>query len=76
MKLSLIVPCYNEADNVTLFRDTVMEAFSGCGYDYEIIFIDDGNVIDVGTHIELYNRCKDYKNMVELQRITALEADI
>ena len=41
-----------------------------------IIFIDDGNVIDVGTHIELYNRCKDYKNMVELQRITALEADI
>jgi len=43
MKLSLIVPCYNEADNVTLFRDTVMEAFSGCGYDYEIIFIDDGS---------------------------------
>ncbi len=42
----------------------------------KIIFIDDGNVIDVGTHIELYNRCKDYKNMVELQRITALEADI
>ena len=42
----------------------------------KIIFIDDGNVIDVGTHIELYNRCKDYKNRVELQRITALEADI
>ena len=43
MKLSLIVPCYNEAENVTLFRDAVMEAFSGCGYDYEIIFIDDGS---------------------------------
>jgi len=43
MKLSLVVPCYNEAENVALFQDAVIQAFDGCGYDYEIIFIDDGS---------------------------------
>lgn len=43
MKLSLVVPCYNEADNVALFRDAVISAFDGCGYDYEIVFVDDGS---------------------------------
>ena len=43
MKLSLVVPCYNEAENVALFQDAVIEAFRDCGYDYEIIFIDDGS---------------------------------
>lgn len=43
MKLSLVVPCYNEAESVALFQDAVIEAFSDCGYDYEIIFVDDGS---------------------------------
>ena len=43
MKLSLVVPCYNEAENVAAFQDAVIEAFAGCGYDYEIVFIDDGS---------------------------------
>lgn len=43
MKLSLIVPCYNEAENVQPFQDAVISAFDGCGYDYEIVFIDDGS---------------------------------
>lgn len=43
MKLSLIVPCYNEAENVAPFREAVISAFDGCGYDYEIIFVNDGS---------------------------------
>ena len=43
MKLSLVVPCYNEAENVFAFQDAVMEAFQACDYDYEIIFVDDGS---------------------------------
>ena len=43
MKLSLVVPCYNEAENVGLFQEAVMTAFDGCGYDYEIIFVNDGS---------------------------------
>ena len=43
MKLSLVVPCYNEAANVALFQEAVMSTFDGCGYDYEIVFVDDGS---------------------------------
>ncbi|MBQ7331586.1 MAG: glycosyltransferase family 2 protein [Oscillospiraceae bacterium] len=43
MKLSLVVPCYNEAENVAAFQEAVISAFQGCGYDYEIVFIDDGS---------------------------------
>ena len=43
MKLSLVVPCYNEAESVNAFQEAVIGAFDGCGYDYEIIFVDDGS---------------------------------
>ena len=43
MKLSFVVPCYNEAENVAPFQDAVIAAFENCGYDYEIIFVDDGS---------------------------------
>ena len=40
----------------------------------KIIFIDDGKIIDVGPHAVLIERCKDYRNMVELQRLNDLES--
>ena len=43
MKLSLVAPCYNEAENVSAFQDAVIAAFEGCGYDYEIVVVDDGS---------------------------------
>ena len=43
MKLSLVVPCYNEEDNVAVFLEETMAAFDGCGYDYEIVFVNDGS---------------------------------
>ncbi len=43
MKLSLIVPCFNEAENVELFQKEVIKAFQGCGYSFEIIYVDDGS---------------------------------
>ena len=35
----------------------------------KIAFIDDGRVVDVGTHDELVLRCPDYKKMVDLQKL-------
>lgn len=43
MKLSLVVPCYNEAENVSLFQEAAIKAFSDCGYDFEIVYVDDGS---------------------------------
>ena len=43
MKLSLVVPCYNEAENVKPFQEAVVSAFDGCGYTYEIVYVNDGS---------------------------------
>lgn len=43
MKLSLVVPCFNEQDNVKPFLSACKDAFSDKEYDYELIFINDGS---------------------------------
>ena len=43
MKLSLVVPCYNEAENVAAFQEAAIQAFADCGYDFEIVYVDDGS---------------------------------
>lgn len=43
MKLSFVVPCYNEEGNVAPFYKEVLGAFSGTGYDFEIVFVNDGS---------------------------------
>ena len=35
----------------------------------KIVFIDDGCVVDVGSHEALYERCEEYRKMVDLQRL-------
>lgn len=34
-----------------------------------ILFMEEGTLLDAGTHEELYNRCEAYHQMVELQRL-------
>ena len=41
----------------------------------KIIFIDDGEIIAVGTHTELYATCEDYRNMVDLQKLDDLNEE-
>lgn len=43
MKLSLVVPCYNEEGNVKAFADACAKAFDGHIASYEIVFINDGS---------------------------------
>lgn len=43
VKLSLVVPCYNEEQNVQAFHDAVTTAFAGKIENYELIFINDGS---------------------------------
>lgn len=37
----------------------------------KIIFVDDGRILAVGTHSELYETCHEYKLTVDLQRLEA-----
>ena len=43
MKLSFVIPCYNEEDNVELIHDKISETFKKVKYDYELIFVNDGS---------------------------------
>jgi len=43
MKLSLVVPCYNEQDNVQEFYHCTKACFAGKITDYEIVFVNDGS---------------------------------
>ncbi len=40
----------------------------------KLIFIDDGRIVAVGTHTELYENCPPYRTMVELQRLDDLQS--
>lgn len=43
MKLSLVVPCYNEEANVERFFSEVNKVFRGKADDYEFVFVNDGS---------------------------------
>lgn len=43
MLLSLVIPCYNEEGNVKRFYEATVAAFYGKGFDFEMIYVDDGS---------------------------------
>lgn len=46
MLLSIVVPVFNEEDNIQKFYTTVKEVLGTMDYDHEIIFVDDGSSDD------------------------------
>jgi glycosyltransferase involved in cell wall biosynthesis len=43
MKISIIVPCYNEEEALPLFYDEVTKVLSRMKCDYELLFVNDGS---------------------------------
>jgi glycosyltransferase involved in cell wall biosynthesis len=43
MDLSLIVPCYNEENNIRKFFEVAEEAFAGSGVKLQYVFVNDGS---------------------------------
>ena len=79
MKLSLVVPCYNEQDNVQAFYDAAREAFRGCGYEYELVMVNDGSRDRTADELKrLFEEKKDEANltMVHFSRNFGKEAAI
>ena len=42
-RVTIVVPVYNEGDNIPHFTRAVMEAMTGLPYRYELLFVDDGS---------------------------------
>jgi polyisoprenyl-phosphate glycosyltransferase len=47
MRLSLVVPCYNEAEVISEFHQALRRELTATGRTYEIVYVDDGS--DDGT---------------------------
>ena len=43
MKLSLVVPCYNEEENIRDFYNAARQVFEAEDYEYELVFVNDGS---------------------------------
>ena len=41
--ISIIIPTYNEEENLAILAQRLQELPSHIGYDYEFIFVDDGS---------------------------------
>ena len=57
MKLSMIVPAYNEESNVRPFYEETVRVFSEARFTYEMIFVDDGSKDN--TYVELQKLVAD-----------------
>lgn len=60
MKLSLVVPCYNEEGNVEKFFSEVNRVFDSKVEDYEFVFVNDGSTDK--THEKLKNLFETQEN--------------
>jgi glycosyltransferase involved in cell wall biosynthesis len=78
MKLSLVVPCYNEEENVELFYTEVNKCFAGKIQDYEFIFVNDGSKDKTMKKLkEIYkNRKSDNVKLIGFSRNFGKEAAI
>jgi glycosyltransferase involved in cell wall biosynthesis len=43
MKLSIVIPVYNEADNLPLLHQALHDALDPMGRDWEVVYVDDGS---------------------------------
>lgn len=57
MIFSLIIPCYNEEENIRPMFDEINEVFSLCNFEYEMVFVNDGSTD--GTAKEIKKLVKD-----------------
>lgn len=78
MKLSLVIPCYNEEENVELFYTEVNKCFEGKIQDYEFIFVNDGSKDKTMKKLkEIYkNKKSDNVKLIGFSRNFGKEAAI
>ncbi len=74
-KLSVIVPCYNEADVLNSFYDEITVMFqNNDGYNYELLFVNDGSKDETQGIIEKLAKKDDRIKYISFSRNFGKEA--
>lgn len=77
MKLTLVIPCYNEEDNVIPFFEAVESAFKKISCEYELIFVNDGSKDNTRKNLKsLYQQHKDRVSVINFSRNFGKEAAV
>lgn len=77
MKLSLVVPCFNEEQNVQLFFDETQRAFEGIIRNYEIVFVNDGSTDNTRKNLKtIYENNSDKVQVLTFSRNFGKESAI
>lgn len=77
--LSVIVPCYNEEENVALFYEELMKNtafFEGKGVEIEILYIDDGSADKTAAEVKKLNGRDGRVRLISFSRNFGKEAAI
>ena len=67
--LSIVVPCYNEQETVSLFYDATSKVVDKMDMDYEIIFVNDGSKDNTLEEcVKLYKKHPDHVRVIDFSR--------
>jgi glycosyltransferase involved in cell wall biosynthesis len=61
IKLSLIIPCYNEEENISFFYQEIKNTFNGKKINLELIFINDGSSDNTLNELRKLTDYKDFE---------------
>ena len=72
--ISIVVPCYNEKETVELFYDATVSVLKEIGYDYELIYVNDGSKDSTLDVLKKMVKEKDHMIVVDFSRNFGKEA--
>lgn len=75
-KISIVIPVYNEQDNLKEFHKRITAIMNDTGYDYNLVFVDDGSkdssafilkqLVEEDNHVEAYLLSRNYGHQMAL----------
>lgn len=68
MKLSIVIPVYNEDKTIAVLLDRVLEATLPKGLEREVILIDDGSTDQTGSILDYYTKCQEIKILKQVHQ--------